>query len=151
MAVVPLTAVQQRAVDAMVAAGELRRVTPDEVKARAFLSGAEAALADVPNVTRVENTYDLAYKAAHDVGESVLAAYGYRTVFGAGAHEKIGKFLMSVFDTPPPSDAAAHYDVMRVDRNANHYRARPVTRAAAAQAADAAQVLYEAALTRLAM
>jgi hypothetical protein len=133
----------------MVASRELRGVTPDAANAAAFLYGAEAALADVPNVTRIENKYDLAYKAAHDVGESMLAAYGYKTVFGPGAHEKIGKFLGAIFDTPPPSDAAAHYDVMRVDRNANHYRARPVTQAAATQAAHAAQVLYEAALTRL--
>lgn len=132
----------------MVAASELRAVVVDEVKANAFLGGAEAALADVPNVTRVENKYDLAYKAAHDVGEAMLAAYGYKTTFGPGAHEKIGRFLAAVFDTPPPSDAAAHYDVMRADRNANHYNARPVTQAAADEAAAAAQELYDAATAR---
>lgn len=149
MAVTPLTTAQQRAVDALVASGALRRVVPDEAKAAAFLAGAEAALADVPNVTRVENLYDLAYKAAHDVGEAMLAAYGYKTAFGPGAHGRLGAFLAAVFDTPPPQDAAAHFEVMRTDRNANHYRARPVTRAAAGEAAVAATILYEAALTRL--
>ncbi len=78
-----------------------------------------------------------------------LAAYGYKASFGPGAHEKVGKFLASIFDTPPPSEAAAHYDVMRADRNANHYRARPVTQAAANEAAAAAKVLYDAALRRV--
>lgn len=150
MAVVPLTPNQRAAVEVMTAAGDLRSVTPDETRAAAFLAGAEAALVDVPNVTRVENKYDLAYKAAHDVGEAMLAAYGYKTSFGAGAHEKVGRYLAAIFDTPPPSEAAAHYEVMRADRNANHYRARPVTAAAATEAAAAATVLYEAARERLA-
>jgi len=149
VAVVSLTAAQQGSVDAMVAAGQLRRVAPDEGKARAFLRGAEAALVDVPHVTRIENMYDLAYKAAHDAGEAMLSAYGFKTTFGPGAHERIGTFLAAIFDTPPPSNAAAHYEVMRVDRNANHYRARPVTEAAANQAASAAQVLYDAARARV--
>ena len=149
MAVVPLTPAQRKAVDGLVASGALRRVVPDEAQAAAFLAGAEAALADVPNVTRVENMYDLAYKAAHDVGEAMLAAYGYKTAFGPGAHGRLGAFLAAAFDTPPPQDAAAHFEVMRTDRNANHYRARPVTRAAAVEAALAATTLYEAALTRL--
>jgi hypothetical protein len=80
----------------MVEANQLRTVVVDEAKAIAFLAGAEAALVDVPNVTRVENKYDLAYKAAHDVGEAMLAAYGYKATFGPGAHEKIG-------GTSPPS------------------------------------------------
>lgn len=149
MAVVPLTDAQQRAVNAMAVAHELRTVVVDETKARAFLAGAEAALADVPNVTRVENKYNLAYKAAHDVGEAMLAAYGYKTVFGPGAHERVGKFLAAIFDTPPPSDAAAHYEVMRADRNAHQYQARPVTQAAADEAASAAETLYGAASARL--
>ena len=43
MAVVPLTDAQRESVAAMVAAGELRPVVPDEHKARAFLAGAEPA------------------------------------------------------------------------------------------------------------
>ena len=146
---VPLTPAQQKAVDALVRSGALRAVRPDEKKARAFLAGAESALADVPNVTRTENRYNLAYKAAHDVGEAVLAGYGYKTTYGAGGHVKVGRFLAAIFDTPPPRDAAAHYDVMRLDRNANNYLGKPVTHAAADAAAEAAQTLYDAALARL--
>jgi hypothetical protein len=146
----PLTPAQQKAVDALVRSGALRAVRPDEKKARAFLAGAESALADVPNVTRTENRYNLAYKAAHDVGEAVLAGYGYKTTYGAGGHVKVGRFLAAIFDTPPPRDAAAHYDVMRLDRNANNYLGKPVTHAAADTAAEAAQTLYDAAVKRLA-
>ena len=145
-----LTPAQQKAADALVRSGVLRTVRPDEKKARAFLAGAESALADVPNVTRTENRYNLAYKAAHDVGEAVLAGYGYRTTKGAGGHVKVGRFLAAIFDTPPPRDAAAHYDVMRLDRNANNYLGKPVTIAAADAAAEAARTLYDAAVERLA-
>ena len=112
----PLTPAQQKAVDALVRSGALRAVRPDEKKARAFLAGAESALADVPNVTRTENRYNLAYKAAHDVGEAVLAGYGYKTTYGAGGHVKVGRFLAAIFDTPPP------YDVLRA-RFAQEWRA----------------------------
>lgn len=149
MAVVGLTAAQRRAAGKLVSSGQLRGVTADETQARRFLDGAEAALADVDNVTRVENKYDLAYKAAHDAGEAMLAAYGYKTTFGPGAHGKLGEFLVAVFDTPPAMEAAEHYEVMRVDRNANHYRARPVTLAAANEAAAAAHTLFAAAHERL--
>ncbi|MFL6162213.1 MAG: hypothetical protein ACJ74U_08290 [Jatrophihabitantaceae bacterium] len=149
MSVVPLTPAQQAAVDRMAAAGDLRATAADEQQARSFLHQARIALDDVPHVTHLENKYNLAYKAAHDVGEAVLRAYGYRSKFGAGAHERIGSFLAAIFDTPPPSEAAAHYEVMRVDRNANHYRARPVTQATADQAAAAAHSLYDAARARI--
>ncbi len=149
MPVVPLTLAQQSAVDRMAADGDLRPAAADEQHARSFLDQAKIALDDVPHVTHLENKYNLAYKAAHDVGEAMLRAYGYKSKFGAGAHERIGNFLAAIFDTPPPSEAAAHYELMRVDRNANHYRARPVTRATADQAAMAAQALYDAARTRI--
>jgi hypothetical protein len=78
----------------------------------------------------------------------MLRAYGYKNKFGPGAHERIGRYLACVFDAPPPSEAAAHFEVMRIDRNANTYRARPVTSATAGEAARAAQTLYTAALGR---
>jgi hypothetical protein len=149
MHVVPLTPVQQSAVDRMVADGDLRATAADEQQSRSFLDQANIALDDVPNLTHLENKYNLAYKAAYDVGEAMLRAYGYKSKFGAGAHERIGSFLAAIFDTPPPSEAAAHYELMRVDRNANHYRARPVTQATADQAVAAAQTLYDAARTRI--
>lgn len=149
MTVAPLTTGQQQAVDAIIAAGNLRAVAVDERQARSFLDQAKVALDDVPHVTHLENSYNLAYKAAHDIGEAMLRAYGYKNKFGPGAHERVASFLAAIFDTPPPSEAAAHYAVMRTERNANQYQARPVARAAAEQAAAAARTLYDAARARI--
>lgn len=144
MAVTPLTAAQQSAVDALVAARRLEPVPVDEQRCAAFLGQAEAGLSDLPNVTRAQNTYNLAYDAAHDVGEAMLAAYGYRTRQGAGQHDALGRFLAAVFDTPPERAAAQHFDRMRRDRNRQRYNAHPITTAAATAAAEAARTLFEA-------
>jgi hypothetical protein len=61
---------------------------------------------------------------------------------------KVGRFLAAIFDTPPPRDGAAHYDVMRLECNANNYLGKPVTVATADMAADAARTLYDAAVER---
>lgn len=133
MTVAPLTTRQRAAVDTLVAARKLEPMPVDESRAAAFLDQASEALADVPNVTRTQNRYNLAYDAAHDVGEAVLAAYGYRTRPGSGQHDTVGRFLAAVFDTPPENDAAQHYDQMRRDRNRQRYHARPVTSAVPAR------------------
>src|SRR5665648_206574 len=82
MAVVPLTAGQQQAVDALVAAQDFQKVPADETQARRFGEQARLTLVDVPNVTQALNKYDLAYRAAHDVGEAMLRAYGYKNTSG---------------------------------------------------------------------
>lgn len=95
----------------------LERVPADERRSPAFLVQAETALSDLPNVTHAQNRYNLAYDAAHDVGEAMLAVYGYRTRHGPGQHDSLGRFLTAVFDTPPENDAALHFDRMRRERN----------------------------------
>lgn len=79
MAVVALTSDQQSAVATLLAARRVERVPVDERRARAFLDQAGDALSDLPHMTRDQNRYNLAYDAAHDVDEAMLAAYGYRT------------------------------------------------------------------------
>jgi hypothetical protein len=101
VAVMALTTAQGHAVEALVAARRLERVPVDEQRCAAFLSQAETALSDLPNVTHAQNRYNLAYDAAHDVDEAMLAAYGYRTRHGPGQHDALGRFLAAVFDTPP--------------------------------------------------
>jgi hypothetical protein len=147
--VTPLTAAQQAAVDAIIAARRIERVPADERRCRAFLDQAGAALSDLPNLSRDQNRYNLSYDAAHDVGEAMLAAYGYRTRHGTGQHDALGRFLAAIFDTPPENDASQHYDQMRQDRNRQRYDARPVTTAAAAAAASAATILDTAARGRV--
>ena len=129
-------------------ARRLERVPVDEQHCVAFVGQAETALSDVPNVTHAHNRYNLAYDAAHDVGEAMLAAYGYRTKHGPGQHDALGRFLAAIFDTPPENAASQHYDQMRRDRNRQRYNAQPITTAAAAAAADAATTLFRAGRTR---
>lgn len=69
MAGAPLSAAQQAAVGELVAGGRLEVVPVDEARAGAFLLQASEALADLPNVTRSQNRYTLAYDACHDVGD----------------------------------------------------------------------------------
>jgi hypothetical protein len=144
VAVTPLTVAQQRAVEALVTARRLERVPVDEQRCAAFLSQAETALSDLPNVTHAQNEYNLAYDAAHDVGEAMLAAYGYRTRPGPGQHDALGRFLAAIFDTPPESAASRHYDRMRRDRNRQRYNAQPIPTATAGAGADAAAILFQA-------
>ena len=144
MAVTPLTDGQQRAVDELVAGRRLERVPVDEPRSSAFLRQAETALSDLPNVTHAQNRYNLAYDAAHDVGEAMLAAYGYRTRHGSGQHDALGRFLAAIFDHPPENAAAQHFDRMRRERNRQRYDARPIPAAAAAVAAHAGTTLFDA-------
>jgi len=148
VAVTPLTPRQRRAVDELVAAHRLEQVPVDERRCAAFLRQAETALADLSNVRHAQNRYNLAYDAAHDVGEAMLAAYGYRTAHGTGQHDALGRFLAAVFDVPPENAASRHYDRMRRDRNQQRYSARPTTSAAAVAAAEAATVLVTAGRAR---
>ena len=149
MAVTPLTPAQQRAVEDLVAQRRLERVPVDEQRCAAFLDQAETALSDLPNVVHAQNRYNLAYDAAHDVGEAMLAAYGYRTRHGPGQHDALGRFLAAVFDAPPENAVSQHYDRMRRDRNRQRYSAQPITAAAATAAAAAATTLVRAGRSRV--
>ena len=149
MATMPLTEAQQRAVGALLQAGRLEQVQVDLPRCASFLTQAAAALGDLPNVRHPQNTYNLAYDAAHDVGEAMLAAYGYRTRQGAGQHEALARYLAAVFDTPPENAASRHFEQMRRDRNQQRYNARQTTTAAAAAAATAAFELHRAGTARV--
>ncbi|MBM7752264.1 hypothetical protein JOE53_000984 [Microbacterium laevaniformans] len=143
-----LTAAQQQAVDALVAARRIEKVLPDAGRARAFLAAAADRISQLPLLTSVGVRYDIAYDAAHDVGEALLAAHGYRTRSGSGQHEALGRFLRAVLDTPPGEVAARRYDRLRRARNQSHYDANPVGAAEADLAQRTAQELYEAAVAR---
>lgn len=148
MAVAPLSASQQAAAAALVSAGRLAVVPVDAARAAAFLRQATNALADIPNVTQPQNQYNLAYDASHDVGESALAAYGYRTASGPGQHQALGEFLKVVFDSPPGDTAARRFDTLRLSRNQQRYDARPISSADAVVAVSTAQDLVAAAESR---
>lgn len=129
-------------------AGSVEAVPADEGRASAFMRKARIKCADIPNAQHPENRFDLAYGACHDVGEAMLAAYGYRTRSGAGQHVAVGRFLEIAIDTPPGDSAARRFDRLRRIRNNQDYRAQPVSEAEASLAAQSAEQLLQAAAQR---
>jgi hypothetical protein len=151
MTVLALTRSQRDAVADLVRASRVEALAggEDETRARSFLTNAEAATSDLQRVGTVLVRHDLAYSVMHDVGEAMLSAYGYRTTRAEGQHEAVALFLAAVFDAPPPSEAAAHVDIVRRNRNDRYYRAHEPSAAEAQTAAEYAQILLEAAQLRL--
>jgi len=143
-----LTSAQTAAINTLVASRRLERVAPDPVRAASFLAQASDAIADVGNLTRPQNAYNLAYDACHDVGEAMLAAYGFRTKGGAGQHDALIAFLRAVLDTPPGDAAAQRLDRLRRARNASRYEARTPGAGQARVASDTAIDLFAAASAR---
>lgn len=146
--VTPLTSAQQSAVTEIVAAGRLAQVAPDPVRALTFMRQASDVLADLPYLTKPQNRYNLAYDACHDIGEAMLATYGYRTLSGPGQHEAIGRFLRAVIDGPPGDRDARRFEQLRRSRNQQRYDAQPVGTADADLAAETAIRLFAAAVKR---
>ncbi|MAU94316.1 MAG: hypothetical protein CMP81_00295 [Fulvimarina sp.] len=70
MAVTPLTAAQQEAVDALVAGRRIDQVPADEARARAFLAASADRISQLRLLTSAGVKYDIAYDAAHDIGEA---------------------------------------------------------------------------------
>lgn len=148
MTIQPLTTVQKASVDSLVDAGAIETVPADHSRASAFMRKARVKVDDIDNVTHAENRFDLAYGACHDVGEALLVAYGYRTRQGAGQHQTLGRYLKAVIDGPPGADAARGFERLRRKRNAQDYRAEPITDADAAVAVRSARELIDAAEKR---
>lgn len=144
----PLSDAQLAAIQSLIDARAIEQVQPEPTRAAAFLQKARIKCADLGNAQYHENRFDLAYGACHDVGEAVLAAYGYRTRSGTGQHANVGKFLAVVLDQPPGSIAAKRFDRLRRIRNGQDYRAQPVTQADAELAATSARQLIESAESR---
>lgn len=145
MTVLALTAAQRTAIDALVTSGRLRRVAPDAQRAASFLDQARERPSQLPLLTSEPVRYTLAYDAAHDIGEALLAAYGLRTGSAPGHHEALGRFVMIVIDAPPESvAAAARWDQHRRARNDQNYRAAPVGAAQAAAVEEFARALLTA-------
>lgn len=150
MAVTPLTPSQLAAVMVLVDARRIEPVPTDAARAAAFLAGADERVGQLSLLTSPGVKYDIAYDAAHDVGEALLAAHGYRTSNGPGQHEAVGRFLRAVLDEPPGNRAAGRFDRLRRARNQNRYDARPIGAADAALAEQTAIELLTSAQSRLA-
>jgi len=142
--VILLSEAQQEAIDELVAAGRIEVVPVDLNRASAFLQQAVNSLADIENVTVIQNRYTLAYNAGHAAGEALLAAYGYRTTNQTGHHEALGRFLSVVLADPAQTEAVAHFKRMRRARYQMQYSARPPSETDAEQAARTATTLVGA-------
>lgn len=147
----PLSARQQAAVDALIRAGRLRTVSVDVAKAARFLVSASTGLQDLSAAALSDrSTHRLAYDAAHDCAEALLAAYGYTTANGPGAHQGLAAAVAAILDAPPPvAAAAAQVDSLRQKRNSDHYKAEIITSSEAARAVEIARTLFAATQTRL--
>ncbi|MGI8614425.1 MAG: hypothetical protein ACR2KL_10860 [Nocardioidaceae bacterium] len=148
MAISALTRVQQATVLALVEARRLEAVQVDASRAASFMRQAEDRLGQMPLLTSVTVKYGIAYDAAHDVGEALLAAYGFRTANGPGQHEALGRYLRAVLDKPPADKAASAFDRLRRTRTQDRYEAKPVGAAAAEKAEQVARELFDAAVAR---
>ena len=146
MAERPLSAGQRSAVAALVDARRIEAVPRDVQRAGRFI--ARAIVASREQLDNAEIAYNVAYDACHDVGEAMLAAYGFRTLNGPGQHQALGQFLTAVFDAPPGHAAARRFDQLRRARNQNRYEAAPVGRAQSDVAVATARDLIDAAKNR---
>lgn len=131
---------------ALVEGGRLDAVPADQRRAATFMGQAVDRLGQLDLLTSVAVRYGVAYDAAHDIGEALLAAYGYRTSNGPGQHEALGRFMRVVFDAPPGDKAAEQFDRLRRARNQDRYHAKPLGTADAAMAEKVARELHAAAL-----
>ena len=145
MSPVPMSAPQQAAIAALVAARRIEHVPADPRRASAFIAHANDALEELDVLTKASIRCTVAYDACHDIGEALLAAYGYRTTNGAGQHEALGRFLRAVVTDPPGDRAARRFDQLRRSRNQQRYGAASVGSADADLAASAAADLLQAA------
>lgn len=127
--------------DIAVSLNRLSRVPRDLVKAQLFLDQANEAMIELVNVTTNQVRYDIAYNIAHDVGEALLAAYGFRTASGPGQHATVGEFLEIVLIGGPSESAATDFNVLRDGRNALRYQAKPIGKLQADFACATAQTL----------
>ena len=151
MSIAPLSAAQAAAVRSLAQSKRLRAITAggDERRARSFLHHAEEAYANIANISGDLVKHDLAYAVMHDVGEAMLAAYGFRTAPGIGQHDAVARFLAAIFDSPPPSEAASRVDDARRNRNDRYYRAHTPSAAETKLAVEDAAILLTAAKARL--
>lgn len=127
MTLAPLSPSQRAAIDGFIAAGRLRVVPSDAMRALRFLAIADERLGDIPGMNSPVVRYGVAYDAAHDVGEAFLASYGYATANGPGQHAALADFIAVVIDAPPGAAAAAgFFEQARRARNGQNYRAAAV-------------------------
>ncbi len=130
----PLTLIQQSRLDNLVNSGKLHQVPIDYSKAKRFIEQATQSLMELPSIRTNQLRYDGGYNAAHDIGEAILAAYGFRTANGSGQHVSLGEAMTIIFDGTAANDAAEEFESLRKVRNQSRYFASPIGNSQADQA-----------------
>jgi hypothetical protein len=138
---IPLTPAQLFEIKEMVKNGRLREEPVDLAKASRFILQTTEAIAELNTMKVTHMKYDAAYNAGHDVGEALLAAYGYRPSGGEGQHVTLGQFMTIIYHLSPASRASIDFDSIRQARNALRYRASPVSSIEADFASKVANLL----------
>lgn len=133
MVFIELSNTQEATISALVEALRLDVVPVDESRASSFVQQAEERLGQLPLLTSPAVRHGIAYDAAPDIGEALLAAYGFRTANGTGQHGALGRYLRAVIDKPAADKTAQLFDRLRRARKQDRYQAKPVGAAAADQ------------------
>jgi len=137
-----LLSVQQLdALSALVNMNRLRIVPSDFNKAERFLNQSGEILAEIHKVDGAKLKHGIAYDAAHDVGEAMMAAYGYATTNGSGQHQTIGETLAILLAGTTGENEAEVFDQVREDRNHIRYRSSSIGKAQAESAVQCAKTL----------
>ena len=145
----PLTLIQQSHLDNLVNSGKLHQVPVDYSKAKRFIEQAAQSLMELPSIKTNQLRYDGGYNAAHDVGEALMAAYGFRTANGPGQHVSLGEAMTIIFDGTAAKDASEEFENLRKARNQSRYFASPIGNSQADQTIICARELLAGALTQI--
>ena len=142
-----LTIAQLARIEILLSSARIRRVPPDFAKAERFIEQCRNALSELPSIKNHQLRYNGGYDAAHDVGEALMAAYGFRTANGQGQHVTLGEILLILFEETSAQNAAEDFDELRISRNQSRYVANPLGKAQAdATVSCAGELLAQALL-----
>lgn len=128
---IDLSHAQRKQLSDLISSGRLREVPQDRERAAVFLAHAREGLHASAQIPTPHVAFDVAYNAAHDSGESLMAALGVRTGRGDGAHATVGSVLAIMAEDSPFLQSARSYDALRQTRNRVRYDAGHVGEAQA--------------------
>jgi hypothetical protein len=139
--VIDLSDAQRHGLSELIASGRLREVPIDPQRAATFIAHARDGLDAAAHIASPHVAFDVAYNAAHDAGEALMAALGVRPGRGDGAHATVGSVMVVVASGTRFQGAAGAFDALRQTRNRVRYDAGYVGIAQATHARDVASEL----------
>ena len=136
-----LTVEQAERLQSLVIRKRLRVVPIDPNKAERFLDQAHEALREISKIEGAKLKHGIAYDVAHDVGEALIAAYGYATTNGSGQHQTIGEVIAIVFLGTEGEGQSEVFEQIREERNQIRYRSSSIGLAQAESAINCGEIL----------